>query len=60
MKPEPIQRENGCDTANTDMLQHAPLKIEFDDADGATPVYLKTFGKTVALIADKPHHLIFP
>ena len=60
MKPEPIQREHGRDTANTDMFQHAALKIEVDDANGAARVHLKTFGKAVALIADKPHRLVFP
>jgi hypothetical protein len=42
------------------MLQQAALKVEFDDADGAAPVCSKTFGKTVALIADKPHRPVFP
>ena len=60
MKPESIQRKNGCGTANADMLQQAASKVEFDDADGATPVYLKAFWKAVALIADKPHRLVFP
>ena len=60
MKPGTIQRENGCDTANADMLQQAASKVEFDDANGASPVYLQTFGKAVALIADQPHRLVFP
>ena len=60
MKPETVQRENGCDTANADMLQQAASKVEFDDADCASAVDLQTFGKAVALIADKPHRLVFP
>ena len=60
MKPEPIQREHGRNTANTDVFQDAALNVEVDEANGAAPVHSKAFGKAVALIADKPHRLVFP
>ena len=28
MKPEPIQREHGCDAANTDVFQHAAVFVD--------------------------------
>ena len=60
MKSKPIEREHGRDTANTDMFENTALKVEVDDANCAARVRLKAFGKAVALVADKPHRLVFP